>query len=351
MNQAVSTLQYTLQDGDAERDRDVVIPVWRGSLGSEARMTAKYDWFYRRCPYGAPIVQLLREESQSAWVGVCTAGRRQMMVNGDVRATAVVVDLAVVEGHRSLGPALALQQGLVSRARKQVDMLLGFPNPRAVPMFKRAGHERFTDLVRYARVLRHAPYLGERMPRWPAVVLGAVVDGVCRLREAVRRLAGARVHVEWSTATDPRMDALWQDSRPTEMLTAVRDERFVRWRFDDSPLVDSRHLLLSRTPGGPLEGWFTVERRGNALHVLDAWSRDMDAGVPPAHVDALLREATRMGCVSVSVELATQPERLRAWTSRGFVARGSRPVFRTWSRDGRPPEAGGYHLTAADEDE
>lgn len=351
MNSAVAMPQYALEDGDAERDRELVLRVWHGNLGSDERMAAKYDWFYLSCPYGKPILQLLRSEPDDACVGVCTVGYRRMIVNGAVIDSGVVVDLAVVEGHRSLGPALALQQHLVERARRRASLLLGFPNARAVPMFRRAGHQKLADLVRYVRVLRHGPYFHRRMRPWLATPLGLVVDGGYRLRDRVRAVLGTRIHARWSRTADPGMDVLWSASRPATMLTAVRDSRFVRWRFDESPLLQSRHLLLSGEPDGELLAWFTVERRAGILHVLDFWAHDMEGGIRPAHVDVLLRMARKEGCAAISVEMATSPARLAAWASRGFVERGRRPVFRSWSSAEANADAAGFHLTAGDEDE
>lgn len=350
MNAAVAPPLYTVEDGEALRDRDTVLSIWRGNLGEEARLAGKYDWFYLGNPGEAPLLQLLRHEPSGAVVGVCSAGRQRMRWQGrDIRA-GVLVDLAVTPEHRSLGPALILQQGLIIAGQRELDLLYGFPNPKAAPVFKRIGYRQLTDIVRYARVLRHAGYLARRMPRALARLLGATLDVAMHWRDVVRGRRGRGFHAEWSDRADPRMDTLWSDSPHGDSLVAVRDAQHVRWRFDEAPLGQVRHLLLSESDG-MLSAWFATQVVDGTLHVRDFWSLDTAQGIGTRYIDALLRAARVAGHAAVSVEMAVPASHLTAWRARGFVERGRRPVFGRWSQ----PEDNGndvaLHLTSADEDE
>lgn len=344
---------YTLHDGDATRDEDLVHAIWGGNLGLEAHMRAKYDWFYLRCPLGTPLVQLLRHEPSGDWVGACSVGRRRMSYLGTEIRGGVLVDLAVLPRHRSLGPALMMQLGLVDQAKQQLDLVLGFPNPKAAAVFTRTRYTKFSNIVRYVRVVRHGSYLARRMPAWLASPSGTLVDIVLGLRDLVRGRGARRPHAEWTDRADPRMDSLWQRSAPHSMLATIRDSGFVRWRFDESPLAHTRHLLISEEPDGPLSAWFTTASgEDGLLHVRDFWSIDAESGIAPRYIDALLRQARAAGHTAVSVEMATTAPRLAPWLLRDFVARNDRPVFGYWSK---PPNtvdsALDLHLTAADEDE
>lgn len=343
---------YTPARGDHLAHRDTLLSLWNGNLGDSAHMRAKFDWFYDACPNGRPLVELLRHEPTGEWVGSCSAGRRHMCFEGREVRSAVLVDLVVTAGHRSLGPALMMQMAIVEQVRKELDLLLGFPNRRAESLFKRIRYSKFNDIVRYARILRHRPYLERRMPRWLAAPCGWLLDGATRIRDALRGGLVRPPRTEWSARVDPRMEDLWQRSRPRSMLTARRDACFLRWRFDDSPLARSRHLLVSDRRSGELLAWFTTVREGHLLHVKDFWSVDAEAGTPGRCLDALLRAARADGAGAVSVEMATAPARRTNWLSRGFVARNARPVFGYWSKP--PNTVDGdidVHLTAADEDE
>lgn len=352
MNAAASPAPYSVHEGNALLDRGSVLAIWDGNLGQPERMRAKYDWFYLHSPGGPPLMQLLRHEPEDRWVGTCAAGRRRMAWRGREIEAGVLVDLAVTAAHRSLGPALMLQQRLIAAARNELDVLYGFPNPKAAPVFRRIGYRLFGELVRYARVLRHRRYLALRMPPWLATPAAALLDAALATRDALRRWSGPRLRTRWSDEADPRMDALWNASAPADALGAVRDARHVRWRFDHAPVARSRHLLVTDPDDRHLLAWFATQVEGDALLVRDFWSEDADRAVGVHYLDALLHAARRAGHASVSVEIAARESRLSTWRARGFVARGRRPVFGIQRDDGDGLIGqDDLYLTAADEDE
>ncbi|WP_440224160.1 hypothetical protein ACQQ2N_02835 [Dokdonella sp. MW10] len=344
----MSEAAYRVDDGTPARDREAALAIWRGNLGEDARMPLKFDWFYTACPFGEPAMKLLRHASGDP-VGIATAGPRRMLVDGrDVRA-GVLVDLAVVPEHRALGPAMMLQASFLAAGDARFDLLYGFPNPRAAPVFKRSGYAKLGDIVRYARVLRHAGYLARKLPQGLAAVAGALVDVARRLGDAWRSFGNAPLLSSWSTQADPRFDALWAAAPATRGLAAVRDATFARWRFDESPLAQTRYLLLADPSGSTLRAWFACRDNGKVLQVVDFWSDDAAVGLGRPYIDALLRAARHGGYAAVSVEYAGPVEGTTGWTAAGFRERSRRPVF--GHAFGATTLPATLHLTAADEDE
>lgn len=337
---------YSTHQADVERDRELILGLWRGNLGDEARMARKYDWFYRECPYGVPLVMLLRHGPSGAWVGVASAAPRRMLMDGRVVQAGLLVDFTVVPAHRSLWPALSLQMALMEEALKRYDLLYGFPNPKAAALFRRVGYVPLSRIVRYARVLRHGDYLRARLPGFLAAPAGRMLDVFDRVRLRARARG---LSAQWRPRADESLAALWSDADAGRGPVAIRDLEFLRWRLDDSPLVGLRYLVVCAGDGGVLS-WFACEGRGRVLYVHDFWSRDGAAGPGPGELAMLLRAARAEGHGAVSVELGSAAAG-GAWPGLGFAARDDRPVF--WHPSGIPEQGFTDHLwlSAADEDE
>lgn len=352
MTVAQATKTYSVSDGSVARDRDMLETIWRGNLGTPAAMTAKFDWFYLDCPYGEPLIQVLNHGHGASPVGACSVGRRRMMFDGAEIRAGVLVDLAVLPLHRSLGPASMMLSDMVASGCRHLDLVLGFPNRRAAVLFSRARYSSFSGIVRHVRVLRHGHYLGRHMPRWLAAPARALADLPARIHDRLPIAAGSGFRVEWTDRADSRMDELWSRSDKGRALVGVRDAEFLRWRFDQSPLVRTRYLLLSDPADGRLRAWFATQVKGDLFQIADFWAEDAIEGLSPACIGTLLREARRQGHAAVSVEMATTPRRLAGWRKTGFRARNSRPVFGYWSKPPHRVDTGvDVHLTFADEDQ
>lgn len=352
MNELSPPPHYVTREGDALRDRDTVLSIWHGNLGQQDRIAAKYEWFYLGCPFGPPVLQLLRHTPDAEDIGTACAGRRRMLWRGTEIRAGVLADLTVTPAHRSLGPALILQQGLIQSGRQQLDLLYGFPNAKAAAVFKRIGYARFADIVRHAHVLRHAGYLRNRFPAWLAYPLGALADVASAAKDRLKRAVGPRLHYAWSERADAAMDRLWRDSEKGGGLLAIRDSAHCKWRFDASPLVRTRYLLVTAPGAAGMQAWFATQAEAGTLHVRDFWSAAGCGRMQPAHLLALLCAAREAGHVSVSVEISADASRLQSWKRCGFVERSRRPVFGRWSpQQESDPQAMDLFLTSADEDE
>ncbi|HEY0229960.1 MAG TPA: hypothetical protein VGC55_01810 [Dokdonella sp.] len=341
---------YRVHDGDPAGDGDAVVAIWRGNLGQEGELARKYDWFYRRCPLGAPMLKLLRHEPSESWAGVAAIGRRRMLWQGREIRAGVLVDMAVAPQHRSLGPALLLQRSVLESGIERFDLLYGFPNRKAEAAVRRCGYSKLGDIVRYVRVLRYASYLQRKMSALAARPLGWLLDSADRLVDAWRGRAEAPLVAQWSDRVDPRMDELWNRSQHGGDLLAVRDAALLRWRFDEA-LVSFRYLMLSESLGGPLLAWFACQASGSMLQISDFWSIDSAEGIATAMVAAMLRTARKEGYSAVSFQYAGPAARVRGWLAARFVERGRRPIYGKW-REAPPSGAAlDLHLTAIDEDE
>jgi GNAT superfamily N-acetyltransferase len=341
---------YRVEAARFPHDRETVLQIWQGNLGETGRHAGKFDWCYLHSPFGEPVTRLLYHEGIA--IGCCSAAPRRMFWQGREIRAGLLADMAVSAQHRTLGPALMLQEALVEAASGRYDLLYGFPNRKSLPVVRRLGYVVLGEMTRHSKVLRHAGYLKRHLPRWLALPLGSLLDAAMALSERMR--TGRGTSTEWSDQADPSMDALWHVGRQGRGLVGVRDAARARWRFDQSPLARTRYLRVGGGPGAPLRAWFACEVVGTVLRVCDYWSDAGTAGIDTPLVLALVRAARREGYTSISLEHAAAEERLAGWRRAGFAPRDSQPVVGKWlGEDGPGPSelAQDWYLTPADEDE
>lgn len=352
MNSTTAPSLYTVHEADPTLVREAVLSIWQGSLKHErGGHEAKYAWFYLAGDGGPPLLELLRHEPTGDWVGTCAAGRRRMVAAGQEIRGGVIVDFAVRAEHRSLGPALTLQQGLIDAGTRELDLLYGFPNPKAVAAIKRAGFSQVAELISFARVVRYGPVLARYMPRPLAAIAGGILWVAGAPVRLLRRLLAPRTHVEWSDTADDRMDTLWRDSVHDQVAMMVRDAAYARWRFDKAPTGATRYLFVSDTASGPMRAWFATRSEAGVLRVLDFWSDDATGGMKWHRIDALLRAAATSGHVAVTLDLAGPEACLDSWRSQGFIERRRGQVFGRWSPGAsEAPGAAPFFLTTSDKD-
>ena len=342
---------YTTHVADVARDREIVLGIWRGNLGRPERIEAKYDWFYSGCPGGAPLVVLLRHEPSGAFVGVASAGLRRMQVGGREIRAGVLVDMAVDQQHRSLGPALILQRAVLAAAAERFDAVYGFPNPKAAPVFGRVGYAKIGDSVRHVRVLRSRSYLARRMPSWLAWPLGALLDVTWRLR--VRWSGGSTrgCRGQWLARVDRRLEAVPSGAAPVRGPVSPRDGALLRWRFDEEPAGGLRYLAVEDAGGAPF-AYFACKADDQVLHVRDFWLRSWEPADVAAAAGVLGREARRAGHASISAEMLAPDRLFEGWRAAGFIERGRRPVMGKVLDAELAADAGlEWMLTPVDEDE
>jgi hypothetical protein len=347
----VAIAGYSVESVDPQIRGEDALAVWRGNLGSDAHMAAKMAWFYRSCPFGTPLLELLRHEETGQAVGAAGVGPRRMRWRGREFTAGVLVDLAINAAHRSLGPALVLHQALLGQARQHFGLVYGMPNKQAIPVFRRIGHVHLGDMVRYARVLKHEKYLGRRLPGWFSRLTGWVLDRRARFDAwRKRRSLQSTLAGSWSGRAPADADTLWATSEHGDDPIGIRDHAFLAWRFDANPLATVRFFCVRQSSDRRLRAWFACESDGDLLHVRDYWSHDAIGGVSSAYVAMLVRAAQGGPHSALSVEFAGPDDHLAGWFANAFMERSRRPVYGQWHLSGMPASQC-PHLTSADEDE
>jgi hypothetical protein len=343
---------YVIEEGDATRDRDAILTAWSGHFGPDEEHAGKLAHFYEHCPFGTPIIRLLRHVESGQVAGVIAAVPRRMLLDGgDIRA-AVISHFSVLPAHRTLGPALMLQAAIVDACKGRFDFIYGIPNPKATAILKRAGHRTLCQFGRYVKVLRYGQYLSRVMPALLARPLAPLVNAAVRLRHALRAATRAGTRCHWSDTPDPRMDAVWRDSDTSHGLLAVRDTTLAKWRFNTAPSERMRFLLV--THGERLCAWFACEDSTGSpgtLSVLDYWFADNALAKRRHAIKVLLDRAVADGHTAVDIAMTGARHARDGWLAERFVHRSDAPVMGRWLHPDDPaPDSARIHMTYSDQD-
>src|SRR5258708_7605187 len=156
--------RYAVVPAHLEKDKQVVIDLWRRNLTDLDYLEEKYDWHFLNNPSGPGQIWIREADGQP--IGTAALGVRSLKLRNKFTAAGVACDLAVDKGHRFLQPAVMLERAVMSSAGAQLQILYGIPNTAAVSVMKYVGYREFCPLHRYAKALRVSQYL-RRFAKFP----------------------------------------------------------------------------------------------------------------------------------------------------------------------------------------
>lgn len=323
-------MKYHVEKGDPERDRSRILGLWhRAGFGSDAEeCAARYDWFYLHNPAGRGRIYLLLLESGEL-VGAMGAGTRVFPATparGQL-AGSLLVDFVVEPAHRTMFPALQLQRAAREAELQTHDFFYGFPDAKAVPIFKRMRAHRQIEARDHVRVLRSAKYLAKtlpRLPRWVVSMLAACAD---RLRVVALRLqtSGCRVRrVPITDAGRTHASLLMEFEGLADLAMGDRSAAFIAWRAAGIRAGEVELYEVDRR--GTLQGLFLCCRRAPELQVLDlVISTDSSRAI--AGLRTLALEGWRAGLDVVRLSFGGNYAAAGALEAAGYHARGTRSGF------------------------
>jgi len=235
--------EYTVVPADLQKDRQVVIDLWRQNLADTNHLEEKYDWHFLNNPFGPGQIWIL--EADGLPIGTTSLGMRPLKLGETLTTAGVACDLAVNKDHRFLQPALLLQRALLSAAHAGVRVVYGLPNPAGASVLKYVGYREFCSVHRYAKLLRVSHYL-ERSRKFGAVVpfIGRMADHGFAVLQLFRRGRQNAQVTQVFPCFDERFDELWSRVGSAHPALTVRDRQFLNWRYHECPLRRYKTLGL-----------------------------------------------------------------------------------------------------------
>jgi hypothetical protein len=313
--------QYAVVPADLVKDRQVILALWRQNLADQSHLDEKYDWHFLNNPFGTGQIWIL--ESKGEPIGTTSLGMRPLKLNKSFATAGVACDLAVNKDHRFLQPALMLQRALLMSARAEVQIVYGVPNSAGSAVMKYVGYQDFCCVHRYVKVLRISHYLQK------SGKFGAVIPFIGRIAEqgfAALHLFGrqrSRRLTQVLPSFDGRFDELWNQITSEQWALTVRDQGFLKWRYQDCPLRQYKTLGLLTEDRSRLLGYLIYYIEDHS-----AVCADFLALGGPEDLDCLLSSWTALAwaCGLSSLSLSCSNGTLAANLLRhGFSRRSAAP--------------------------
>lgn len=335
---------YSVSETDVHDSSAVLHRLWADNLDVRGGLDAKLRWFYCDGPHGPGRALVLR--AHDAAVGCAGVGVRTLVHRGAARRAALFADLAIDRPHRSGLPALTLLRSIRAEVARDFDLGYGFPNRKAIAVYRRAGFIELGGMDRYVRVLRSRRYLAAApWLRVPA----AVADRALAAAERVHELRARRFALDWPARFDARFDRLWQAVRTGDRIACERSAAFLGWRFAHD---QHRIAAVVRRDTGALAAYGVLRPAEHGLielvDLLGAGARELDAAIA-----LIVPAARRLGFAAIGFRFLGDPRVVRVLRAHGFVRRGEpRSIVVAPGRDPALAAlpAAAWYLTDLDED-
>jgi hypothetical protein len=321
-------MKYEARGAPATETTEDVLRLWtqRPAGGNEEL----FRWAYLTNPVGTAHTFLLHavDGEQSKVVGSVGIEPRRVDVAGQCLTAGLLGDFFVEKAHRTFFPALTLQRGVLSWARKQFDLVYGFPNDSATPLIKKLGFRQLAHFQRRVLVLRYSRYIGSRLgSKVAGSALAVGVDGF-------RRFVHPRI--SWGPprgltfdridTVDERFDELFAKRAFQELTVNYRDAKLLKWRFLERPDQKCVVYTLAERASRKLRAYAVVHIDKDMAHVRDLLGVDFEAMVQVLLLVA--GAARRRGCAALSFVCSAPPDVCDRLERLGFrVREGTKTLY------------------------
>ncbi len=282
------------------------------------RPSARYDWLYRRNPYGfarcwITVDKETREivANQSYWSWPTALGDER--VYGALSGDAVVA--RGLQRQRVSHLRMTVHRRHPSRGAEVVFAWLNERSVRRLHTQQRTGRLQ-GPLPRRVLQLSARKRLARRgWPRPLAFGVGPVLDAAA----ALRRRAGRGLRVEDVTRFDERFDAVSWRSMCWDRLWFPRDAAFLNWRYPGHPSHEYRSLALLEANDDPV-AYCVLRLDGRLATLMEFAATD---GAETALLAAARRAARESGCARLEIFATPDWKRWPLFDHAGFLERHS----------------------------
>jgi GNAT superfamily N-acetyltransferase len=302
-------------------DREPAIALMDRAFGEDPSRAALWDWAFTRNPC-TPELYYLVADTGSELAAQYAAVPVAMQYQGQPIRGLLSLFTATDPGFQRRGLFRTLAQALYDSAGETCPLVFGFPNEQSAPTFYK--HLGWVDVRPFPHLRRPLRNRGGH----PGASRAATVAG--RVLEAADRL-GRDGSVEVVSVDDFTgiADALWEEMAPLAGTAIVRDERFMNWRFVDSPYAYVRLVAMraGRPVGLAVLAAQATDGRARLMELIVSPSEG--AGVTRALLARVVELANGLGAYGIGFVATPRHPQWRQLVAAGLIPQLRLPPSRS----------------------
>jgi hypothetical protein len=222
------------------------------------RNSEYFEWLYRRNPVGQALAAVVL--CDGSVVGLMSAIPVKYSVSGTDVLFAQNVDLAIIERYRRLDVYMKLivtQHDTLSQGN--VKFSFGFTNKYSSAVASQThGSKKIGTLPRFVKVLNARPFLAKTFSN---KTLSKIVSPIANALLCTWYPRNVKIPIGLELKRirqfDERFDIFWDQIKADYPIMAVRDKRYLNWRYKNGPHMNSEVACLQRVGSNEIVG-FTV---------------------------------------------------------------------------------------------
>jgi len=311
---------------------------------------SRLDWLTEMNPAGPPESFAAIEIPSGRVVACVQTIPQRILLDGEPRRAAQLIDGLTLPEFRGRRIFNRLTRMVLRETSAEYEFVIGFPNDLSIGPCLRAGFDVFTPMSTFILALK-GRYLGRRVPV-PAF-LQSLVSGLAAPLVSLNLVRSARGSAseliprpDAGAATAPRRAEPLPIPHPT---LAVRDDRFIAWRFFEVPGGTYRYYDVRG--GSDVVGYAVLRDSGADREIVDL-CLPAEPAVVTGTLQALVRESRTRGFESLQIQCPPTDHFASSLRKCGFweVKDSARVILYPLTDRARTLRPEDYFLTRADSD-
>lgn len=329
---------------------------FRNANRALARDRSYFEWRYERRPCRQKGTIVWGIDDQGRKVAAASLIPHDFYVLDGIYPVGLLGDISVAPECRGRGIATRMLRHL--RQDPALDLMRAcvvLPNDETAHVLERAGWRTTTAIARFMKIVDVGPRLGSRPGgRWSQLGIVPAINLLMKFAT----LDGWYLHRNSSYDAaeigefDEKFDELWEAIPKHGRILALRDAKYLRWRYHEHPSVRYRAIGLYHEQR--LRGYIVFHVADNVAVIDDFLVAEVTVG--PWLLKEFL-DHIRRGQLASGIHLRYNTESFLGvpWARFGFVRRSdSQRVMATAPQTERhpslPSNAGDWFITAGDKD-